>query len=151
VPDRTLGEVARAVLRDAAPDQLGDFHVVRPGFDASPRAHLRAQRGVTEESASGAAIAGEVIGGIVLAVGAGLAKDLLKDAIVAGTKRTRRGLLSVFRRSRVTSETVLPTLDPSRAEAFRMRASALLVEYGVSAEEAKTMADSFLRQWPTGR
>jgi hypothetical protein len=144
-----LAEVAAAVLRDVAPDQLGDFHVVTQGFDASPRAHLRAQRGVTEESASGAAIAGEVLGGIVLAVGADLAKDLLKNAVVAGAKRARRGVLGLRRRPRVTSETVLPTLGSSRVEAFRTEATELLVEYGASAEEAKALADSFVRRWPT--
>jgi hypothetical protein len=147
--DRTLADVATAVLQDTAPDQLRDFHVVMRGFDASPEAHERAQRGVREESAAGAALAGEVIGGIILAVGADLAKDLLKDAVVAGAKRVRRTVLGFARRRRVTSGTVLPGLPASWAEEFRMRAAALSVEYGASAEEAKEMADSFVRQWPS--
>jgi hypothetical protein len=147
VQNETLGGLATAVLRDCAPDQLGDFPIVLRGFDASPRGHERAQRGVREESASGAALAGEVIGSIVLAVGA----DLLKDLLVDGAKQAGRKLMRLRRRPRVTSSTVLPELDASRMDQVRLRAAALLCEYGLPAEEAQAMADSFVQQWPAKR
>ncbi len=142
--ERTLADVVLSVLSKKAPDELADFSVVVAGFDASPRAHRRAQRGADEDSASMIAASGEVLSGIVLAVGADMAKDLLKDGLVSGVKSG----WGRFRR-RLRSNTTLPALSDDRVEGFRLRAAALFVEYGAPGDRAGELADELIEQWPS--
>lgn len=140
----TLGELAEAVLRDIAPDELDDFDLVVKGFDASPRAHERAQRGVDEETAAGLAEVGEVLGGIVLAVGT----DLIKEATENGLKTSGRRALDMLRRRRSTSDTELPVLTDEKANGLRLRARDLALEFGASPDVAASIADAMSTRWP---
>lgn len=141
-----MGDLATAVLSDVAPEELADFDTVLRGFDTSARAHQRAQHGVEQETATGIAEAGEVLGGIVLAAGS----DLLKDAVKDGAKRSGRRIASLFpRRSRARSSTPLPPLSPDRAEKFRVRAAELCAQYGAPPATARAIAESVVARWPS--
>jgi hypothetical protein len=147
VVEKTLAELVEAVLAEVAPEELADLPLALRAHDASRRPHIRAQTGVNEEAATGPLAAGEILSGIVIAVGA----DLATEVILVGLRSAgRKGLALVRRRrQRVRSTDPLPALKFEDAAAFRTRAAELSKEYGAPTDTAEKIADSIVNRWPS--
>lgn len=146
MPDRTLLDVAREVVAEIAPDEVGDLEFVARAQTAAPGASRRALRSRSEPTASGFTLGGEALSALVVAISAGVAKDLLVLGAAELGSRARSRL--ALRRERVVPDTVVPAIADADAPAVQAHAETLAADRGADQQTGRTVADALVRKWP---
>jgi hypothetical protein len=147
-PPRTVREVAREIVGEVAPDQVGEFAFVAQRYAQAPGAAERAGRPSNEPTASMIDLGGHALGVIAL----GVTTDVCKDLLVHGVKQARQGgwgrLRRLFRRDRPELDRPVPPLTEEQAPVVHQQVRSAVLATGADAALADSVATALVRSWP---